>query len=332
MKAVRFDQHGEPASVLRVEELPLPAPGWGEVRVRMVASPINPSDVLLIEGRYGLRATLPATPGFEGVGIVEESGGGLLGWLRKGKRVAVLGARTGTWAEAAIASARQVIPVPDSLSDEQAATFFINPATAILLVTQCLKLPRGAWLLQTAAGSSLGKMIIQLGQVLGFQTINVVRRREQAEELKRLGADVVLVAEDGPLREQLRAALGLDGVTYAIDAVGGDIGSQAVECLADGGELVLYGLLSREPICLDPRTLITGSKSVRGFWLADWAKNSSLIQKLRLIRRIRRFFRSGTVQTEVAKAYPLADVNAAVAHAAKPGKGGKILLRFSTSE
>ena len=332
MKAVRFDQHGVPSAVVRFEELPLPAPRWGEVRVRMLASPINPSDLLFIEGRYGLKPDFPATPGFEGVGIVEESGGGLLGWLRKGKRVAVLGARTGTWAEQAIAPARQVIPLPDSLPDDQAATFFVNPATAILLVTQVMKVPPGAWLLQTAAGSALGKMVIQLGKVIGFKTINVVRRREQVEELKSFGADVVLVTEDGPLREQLRAATGLIGVAFAIDPVGGNLGSQVIDCLTDGGELILYGLLSGEPIRVDPRVLISGSKTVRGFWLADWAKHSSVVQKLRLIRTIRRFLQSGTFHTDVVKQYPLAEVNEAVVHAAKAGKGGKILLRLGSSD
>ncbi len=106
MKAVVFDQPGNPASVLLLRDVPTPTPNRGEVRVRMLASPINPSDLLYIEGRYTVPAKLPATPGFEGVGVVEQSGGGLLGWFMTGRRVVVLNDRNGNWSEQTIASAK----------------------------------------------------------------------------------------------------------------------------------------------------------------------------------------------------------------------------------
>ena len=109
---------GEPAEVLRVEELETPVPEPGQVRVRMLASPVNPSDVMTIRGTYGRRPSLPFTPGYEGVGVVEESGGGLLGALRRNKRVVVLNSITGNWAEQAVVPARQVIPLPASLPVE----------------------------------------------------------------------------------------------------------------------------------------------------------------------------------------------------------------------
>lgn len=100
MKRVVFDRFGPPAEVLRVQDdVPAPQPARGEVMVRMLASPVNPSDLMYVAGKYGLKPSLPATPGFEGVGIVEATGGGLLGWLRKGKRVAVINDRVGNWAE-----------------------------------------------------------------------------------------------------------------------------------------------------------------------------------------------------------------------------------------
>lgn len=331
MLAVRFDQTGSPADVLRVQDIPKPTPGRGEVLVRMLASPINPSDIMYVTGRYGLKPTLPATPGFEGVGIVEASGGGLLGRLRKGKRVAVLGSRTGGWAEYAIASAKQVFPIPDSLPDDQAASFFVNPATAFLLVTQTLAVPRGEWLLQTAAGSQLGRMIILLGKRFGFRTINVVRRREQVDELRKLGADVVLVQEDGPIAEQVRTATGQAGVRYAIDPVGGDIGTQALAALTDGGTLIVYGALSNAPLQVDPRWMITGSKTVRGFWLSDWAKSASILEKLRVIRTVRRLLADGVIRTEAGTAFPLDQITEAVRLATTDGKAGKVLLRIGTS-
>src|SRR5262245_22320748 len=120
MKAVVFDRCGEPADVLEIRDLPVPVPKKAEVRVRMLASPINPSDLLFVRGLYGQKPKLPAVPGFEGVGVVEESGGGFLGWRVKGRRVAVLNGRTGNWQEQTVVPAHQAVPVPDSLPDEQA--------------------------------------------------------------------------------------------------------------------------------------------------------------------------------------------------------------------
>lgn len=328
MKAVQFDRFGDPAEVLAVRDIDKPTPARGQVLVRMIASPVNPSDLMYVGGRYGLTPeSFPATPGFEGVGVVEASGGGLLGWLRKGKRVAVLNDRRGNWGEFAVTTARQVIPVPADIPDAQAASFFVNPATALVMTQDVLKVPAGGWLLQSAAGSELGKMVIRLGKKLGFKTVNVVRRREQAEELKKLGADVALVEGDGPIPEQVKRHVP-DGVKYAIDPVGGTTGTGVVQSLAAGGTCLLYGTLSNEPLSLDPRVLLTGSKTVQGFWLADWAKRQGILTMLRLIKRIRGLMREGVLTTEVAAEYPLDRITDAVRHAATPGRGGKILLRI----
>ena len=109
----------------------MPEPGPGEVRVRMIASPINPSDLLVVRGRYGVLPRLPATPGFEGVGVVDKAGPGLLGRWVEGKRVAVINSAGGNWAEYAVIPARQARPIPADIPDEQAATFFVNPATVL---------------------------------------------------------------------------------------------------------------------------------------------------------------------------------------------------------
>lgn len=328
MKRVVFDRFGPPAEVLRLEDdVPAPQPKPGEVLVRMLASPVNPSDLMYIAGKYGLKPTLPATPGFEGVGVVEATGGGLLGWFRKGKRVAVISDRNGTWGEYTVTKARQVVPVPDDLSDELAATFFVNPGTALAMTQDVLKITRGAWLLQSAAGGELGKMVIRLGYKFAFRTINVVRRREQVEELKKLGADHVIVESDGPIPEQVRKLVP-DGVRYAIDPVGGETGSQVIAALSHGGRCLLYGSLSDDPVSVHPRYFIGNSLRVEGFWLGEWAKKQRILTLLKLFRRVRSLMREGVLQSQFAATYPLEDVRKAVEHAAAPGKGGKVLLRI----
>ncbi|MBA4063686.1 MAG: zinc-binding dehydrogenase [Isosphaera sp.] len=328
MKRAVFDRVGPPAEVLRVEDdVPAPQPGRGEVLVRMLASPINPSDLMYVAGRYGLAPRLPATPGFEGVGVVEASGGGLLGWLRKGKRVAVLNDRHGNWAEYTVAKARQVVPVPDDLPDDQAATFFVNPATAYIMTRDVLAVPSGQWLLQSAAGGELGKMVIRLGRKFGFRTANVVRRREQVDELKQLGADAVLVEGDGPLPEQVGKAVPA-GVRYALDPVGGRTGTEVIAALAPGGRCLLYGSLTDEPVSFHPRHAIGNGVRVEGYWLATWARRQRPLAMLRLFRRVLGLMREGVLRSDFSATYPLEEVRKAVEHAAAAGKGGKVLLRI----
>ena len=330
MKRVIFDRPGPPSEVLRVQDdVPAPQPARGEVLVRMLASPINPSDLMYVAGMYGLKPRLPATPGFEGVGVVEGTGGGLLGWLRKGKRVAVINDRVGNWAEYTVTKARQVVPVPDDLSDEQAASFFVNPASALVMTRDVLCVPKGEWLLQSAAGGELGKMVIRLGRKYGFGTINVVRRREQVEELKKLGADEVIVESDGPLPEQV-AKIATGGVRYALDPVGGKTGSEVIASLTPGGRCLLYGSLMDEPVSVHPRLAIGNTLRVEGFWLAAWSRRQGVLTMLKLFRRVRAMMREGVLQTHVAATYPLEEARKAVEHAAAPGKGGKVLLKIGT--
>jgi NADPH:quinone reductase-like Zn-dependent oxidoreductase len=329
MRAVLFDRFGPPAEVLHVGERPVPEPGRGEVRVRMIASPINPSDLLYVRGEYGRRPSLPATPGFEGVGVVEATGGGLLGRWAMGKRVVVPSSAGGTWAEQVIVPARQARPVPAGLPDEQAASFFVNPASAVAMTEYVLRVRPGSWLLQTAAGSALGRMVIRIGRQRAFRTINVVRRREQFEELKRLGADAVICSADESISQRALELTQGGGASYALDAVGGETGSEAVRSLAAGGRMLVYGTLSEQPLSLSPRTLMAGQKTVQGFWLSEWVKGQGVLTMLGLFRRLGRMFQEGLLTSEVAKTFRLEEVRQAVALAETPGHGGKVLLRMA---
>ncbi|HEY1861092.1 MAG TPA: zinc-dependent alcohol dehydrogenase family protein, partial [Gemmataceae bacterium] len=313
MKAVVFDRCGPPEEVLQVRDIPAPPePGHGQVRVRMLASPINPSDLMYIRGEYGKRPALPASAGFEGVGIVEATGGGLLARRVRGKRVAVLNSTGGNWQEQVVIPARQAVPVPPDLPDDQAAAFFVNPASALVMTQYVLRVRRGAWLLQTAAGSALGRMVIRLGKHYGFRTINVVRRREQAEELLRAGGDAAVCTADESLVDRVRQLTGGEGVSYAIDPVGGATGTAVIQSLGKGGRLLLYGTLAGEPIQIDPRVLIVGQKRIEGFWLSDWAPRQRIFTMLSLFRTLGKFFRAGLVTSEFGATFPLDQVQAAV--------------------
>jgi NADPH2:quinone reductase len=324
MQSVRFHEFGNPAEVLRVEEVERPAPGAGQVLVRMRARPINPSDVLTVRGLYGSLPVLPATPGLEGMGEVAELGEGVT-HLRAGQRVIPLGV-AGTWQEFIVAPAAQLIPVPDSVGDRTAAQFVVNPLTAWIMTVEELDLQPGEWLLQTAAGSTLGRVVLQIAKQHGFKTINVVRRREQAEELKALGADEVICTDEEDIPERVKEITGREGLHKAIDAVGGETGAAVVRALGRGGVMLVYGLLSGQPMPIDGGRMIFNTSTVRGFWLGDWMRTAPPERQHAVTTEMLRSMSSDEIVPPVEAEYPLAEVHAAVAHSERPGRSGKVLL------
>lgn len=334
MKSVQFDQFGEPSSVLQIRDIEPPQPKPGEVLVRMLLSPVNPSDLMTVRGVYGKQPKLPSTPGYEGVGVVEASGGGLLGKLLVGKRVALLNGINGNWQERTTTLAKQAVPLPKSLPSEQGATFFVNPTTAFAMTRKVLAVPAGEWLLQTAAASELGKMVVRLGQRFGFKTVNVVRRAEQATALKSIGAEAVIVFDPArqsadELRDELQRATGQRAVPFAIDPVGGATGSAVVKCLAPAGRLLVFGTLSSEPLSFSSRDLMTPGASVEGFWLARWLPQLSLVAKIKLIRTVSRLIQEGVLTSQIGETFPLDRVTDAVRAAETPGRVGKVLLKIA---
>jgi NADPH:quinone reductase-like Zn-dependent oxidoreductase len=328
MKSVRFRQYGEPAEVLAVEERPIPEPGPEEARVRILATPVNPSDLLYVRGVYsGVEPRFPAPVGFEGVGIVDALGPGTQD-LARGQRVSVVNGQGGNWADYALVPARDLIPVAGDVPDEQVASFVINPASAILMLRHVLAVPRGEWLLQSAAGSEIGRMIIRLAQRDGVRTINVVRRRESVAALKELGADVVIVSTDGPIDEQVRDITGPAGVRYAIDPVVGETGTQMFKALHEEGRMLVYGSLTGEPIRVgeDPRYILAGRRILEVFWLGYWLPRLENDERHQLMDSIAELVREGTLETSPGRKYSLDEIDAAVTQAESAGRKGKVFL------
>lgn len=328
MRSIRFRQYGEPAKVLAVEERPVPEPGQGEARVRMLATPVNPSDLLYVRGLYaGVQARFPAPVGFEGVGVVDALGPGTHD-LDRGQRVSVVNGQGGNWADYAVVGAGDVIPVAAEVPDEQAASLVINPASAILMLRHVLAVPRGEWLLQSAAGSQIGRMLIRLAKRDGIRTINIVRRRESVAELEQIGADAVVVSADGPIDDQVRDITGPDGVRYAIDPVAGETGTQMFRALHEEGRMLVYGSLTAEPIRVgeDPRYILAGRRVLEVFWLGYWLPRLESEARRQLTDAIAGLVRDGILETSPGRRYSLGEIDAAVTQAESTGKQGKVLL------
>lgn len=324
MKSVKFYEFGNPPDVLRVEDVPQPEPGANQVLVRLRARSINPSDLLTVRGLYGALPKLPATPGLEGMGEVEAVGDGVM-HLRPGQRVIPLGVQ-GTWQEYILAPSAQLIPVPEGVSDQTAAQFVVNPLTAWIMTIEELRVQPGEWLLQTAAGSTLGRVVLQIARQRGFKTINVVRRREQVEELKALGADEVICTADEDIPERVKEITGKVGLTKAIDAVGDQTGADVMRALGRGGVLLVYGLLSMQPMPIDGGRMIFTSTTLKGFWLTEWLRSAAPERQQAVTSEMLRAMATNEIVPPVEAQYPLEDVLSAVAHAERPGRSGKVLL------
>src|SRR5437773_1027729 len=325
INAVVYETHGNPADVLHVESQPWPTPAAGEVIVKMRAAPINPADLNQIEGKYPVRAELPATPGFEGAGIVADVGAEVKG-LTSGTLV-ILPHNVGTWRDAVAVKADELVVVPAGINAVHASMLKINPMTAWRLLHDYVDLARGDWLIQNAANSSAGRAVIQIARELGYKTVNVVRRSELIGELRADCGDVVLVDSEN-LRHEVEDAIGGPPIRLGLNAVGGESALRLANCLAPGSTLVTYGAMSLQPLKIPNGLLIFKDLRFRGIWINKWYDNATPAQRMEAFQRLFGMAKRGLLKTKVEKSYQLSKAKAAVTHAAQGKRSGKIIFEF----
>lgn len=322
MRRILFDKCGEPEAVLYVADVEDQQPGPDEVLLRIILRPINPADIAYIRGLYVPPEVFPACSGMEAVGIVESLGENVEG-IDTGDRYIVARIR-GTWSEKMIVPANAIVPVPDDIADEIACQLHANPITAYLLL-QGVTVP-GA-VVQTAAGSTVGRLINQLAKLEGRRVINIVRNQVTAGDLHKHGAEHVIVSEKSDWLDQVRKAAGDDPIVAAFDPVAGQTGQDLLKVLSAGGELVLYGGLSGQPVAVNAMQLATNNLSVKGFWLAPWFTKSSEEEKSRVFNKLLSLFQQQQLDIPVAAVFEFNDIKTAIRQALAPGRLGKILLR-----
>src|SRR5881398_2947724 len=328
INAAVYETHGNPAEVLHVESQRWPTPGAGEVIVKMRAVPINPADLNQIEGKYPVRAQLPATPGFEGAGIVAEVERGVTN-VAVGALV-ILPHNIGTWRDAVAVKADELVVVPAGIKPVHAAMLKINPMTAWRLLHDYVDLARGDWLIQNAANSAAGRAVIQIAHELGFKTVNVVRRAELIDELRADGGDVVLVDSE-KLRDEVKAATSGAPIRLGLNSVGGDSALRLANCLAFGGTLVSFGAMSLQPLKIPTGLFIFKDLRFRGIWINKWYDDATMQERLETFRHLFEMAKRGLLKTKVEKAYTIDNAKAALEHAAQPKRSGKIIFEFAAS-
>jgi mitochondrial enoyl-[acyl-carrier protein] reductase / trans-2-enoyl-CoA reductase len=325
INAAVYETHGNPADVLHVDSQPWPTPAPGEVIVKMRAAPINPADLNQIEGKYPVRAELPATPGFEGAGIVVDVGSDVKG-LTSGALV-ILPHNVGTWRDAVAVKAGKLVVVPADIKPVHAAMLKINPMTAWRLLHDYVELTPGDWLIQNAANSAAGRAVIQIAHELGYKTVNVVRRSELIGELRAEGGDIVLVDSEN-LRREVEDAIGGPPIRLGLNAVGGESALRLANCLAPGSTLVTYGAMSLQPLKIPNGLLIFKDLRFRGIWINKWYDNATPAERMEAFQHLFGMAKRGLLQTKVEQAYPLSEAKTAVAHAARGQRSGKIIFQF----
>jgi len=322
-KTVVYRQYGVPAETVEVVEVEAGEPGPGQVLVKDILAPINPADLNTIEGKYPVRYPLPATPGVEGVGTVAEVGFDVTGF--KPGMAVLLPHAYGTWREGGIVEAAKLYPVPEGVPYAEAAMIKINPASAWRMLHDFVPPQPGAWVIQNAANSGVGRAVIAIAKKLGLRTVNLVRRPELIEELTAAGADVVLL-DDENANEQIKLRTERAKILLGFNSVGGESATRVASALAQGGKMITFGAMSRQPLKLPTGLLIFKDLQILGFWLTRWYEKATEADKRAMFADLFEMAKTGAFKTPIDHIYPVAEIRQAVTHALQGSRGGKVLI------
>ncbi|MGE0763391.1 MAG: zinc-dependent alcohol dehydrogenase family protein [Bdellovibrionales bacterium] len=331
MIAVLYDRPGEPADVLYSKNLADPAPQAAEVVVKMSHMSIVPADMATIRGLYRTPQKTPTVPGYGGQGQIVAVGPGVTSFSI-GDTVLIMpfkkpGWTNGCWQELVCVDESDVVLLPKDINLLHTPDFFNTPLTAWVMTVEILNLGPQHTLLLTAAGSCVGRMVLGLASVRGYKVIAVVRRPQQVEEIRQLGATHVICSSNEDIGKSVMSFTQLKGVDAVIDAVGGEITGQCFKLLSDAGKMIVYGLLDlQRQSSIDIRKMLFYNLSVQGFWLPGWWFNAPIKLRTQAMNKAMQMVQKGVMVTPIEKEYPLTSIKEAVRHAEKSGNVGRVML------
>lgn len=322
MQAVQIESYGRPWDVvLAAEVAEPPRPGLGEVKLALAYAPVHPSDLLQMRGLYGVRPALPAIFGSEGVGVVEEAGDGVT--LKPGDRVLIPNA-TPAWRERMTVPATGLFALPQDIDLKQLSMATINPLTAHLMLADFGVSSAGDWIIQNGANSAVGRAVIAIARARGLRTVNVVRRAEVIDDVKRLGGDVVLT-DGADLAKRVAEATGKAKIKLGLDGIAGESLMSLTSCISEGGRIVVYAGMSAQPGLAFPPHLIFRDITVRGFWLNRWFRSATPEHYEAVERSLLPLLSSGALHVPIENTFALSDAKAAISRAANAK--AKVLFR-----
>ncbi len=324
MYRVQFDEIGKASEQVYLKKVDsINAINENEVLIEVICFPINPADILLVEGKYANKPKLPSLMGAECIARVKKIGNN----IRKFKLGdIVLPLLRDNWVEEKIVTENEIIKLPDNIDVEQACMLKVNPATAYLMLNNYLKIKQGDFVIQNASNSSVGNYIIQLAKLYDIKTINLVRRKEVISTLKDYGADYVFKLN---LSQKEENFIKSSKPRLFIDAVAGKQVNTIASLLSENSTIINYGLLSGESIQLDPHNTIFKNIVLKGFWLSLWLNKMSIEEKNKLYSYLSELIISKVLYTKVEKVFNINDIKEAINSASDFNRHGKILVTTS---
>ena len=321
MKAIVFREMGGP-EVMALAEVPTPEVRSGMVRLKIHAIGVNFADTLFRQGTYAVAPKLPDTPGLEAAGVIEAVGDGVTD-LQVGARVAAFASKT--YAEYCLASASQVIPLPDSVSFVDGAAFLIQGLTAYHLLHTADTTGPGRTVLVHSAAGGVGLIAVQLAKTAGARVLATVSSDAKAALVKASGADAVINYATENFADEVLRLTGGRGVDIVLDAVGKPTFEEGIRCLAPFGHLVLYGRSGGPPDPLNVFTLFPKSLKVSGFMLPTITRGFP-DRTRESAARCFALMREGRLRLHIGKTFPLAQAADAHRFLESRESTGKLIL------
>lgn len=330
MKQIVYEKFGPPSLVAKCVDAPDPGnvSAW-EIVVRVDAFPINPADLAMIYGQYGVLNKPPATIGMEAVGTVIGAGKSVSN-LAEGDRVILLA--NNNWSTLRKVPATLAVKVPSDLDPLQLSMLKVSAMTAYHMLSQFELLKTGQYVVQNAPLSAVGRYVIQLAKHLGLHTINLVRREDQMEQVKALGGDLVFLDDNNSIGEIKQRLGNNQSVRLAIDAVAGESTNRLAECLQDGGAIVNYGMLSMQPCQIDANHTIFRGIRLGGFWLSKVLNKLSAQDRHQQLLRLVELVRSGEIHGAIDSVYSIESISDAIRRAEQSGRSGKVLVSMNPAD
>jgi len=298
---LRYYVPGTPENVLKMEKETIPTSlKENEVLLKILAAPINPADLNMIEGVYPIRPKLPAVGGNEGVGLVVQTGSQIKN-LKINDKVIPAKPGLGTWRDFGVFEENDLFKVPADIPTQYAATVSVNPCTALRLLDDFVQLKPGDVIIQNGGNSMVGTAVAQIAYLRDVKTISIIRgtRHDFAtvvERLKHLGSYMV-VSEEYACTAQFRRLLSdMEKPKLALNCVGGPSSTELARHLGDGGVMVTYGGMSHKPITIPTSQLIFKDIQLKGFWMSRWLEEHSLEERTKMLNTLFEMIRNNQLK------------------------------------
>lgn len=330
-EALVYRSHGHYEDVMKLEMFTLPPLGAEDIRIKMLAAPVNPADINMLEGTYAILPALPAVGGNEGVGEVLEVGN-KVNIFKPGDWVIPVDAEFGTWRTEAVCHAASVLKISKDIPLLSAATIGVNPCTAYRMLHDFEQLKPGDAVIQNGANSAVGQAIIQIAAAMGVKTINVVRDRpnlkELVEKLHCLGAHCV-VTESMLLKRELETVLKESPKPkLALNCVGGQSTGYLLDYLQYGSTMVTYGGMAKKPVPLPAKAMIFKNIRICGFWMTQWKRDNKhdLSKQEAMLSELCELLKKGRLSAPACTEIPFHDYKIALNATTKPYQCSKQVL------